>query len=122
MLHHSKISIVTLKDVPLIYDLKCLKCQKNLSITLPKPSFRPRPEHTECSGPHVLLTVQTEPRPHALVKANDASCPQTWGMRDMSARCLPLSMFTLWKLKTAGLSGHNMKCLEMFLCPPPPPQ
>lgn len=95
---------------PLIY---YLKCQKNLSITLPKPSFRPRPTQTERSGPHALLAVQTEPRPHTLVKANDALCPQTWGMRDRSARCLPLSMFTLWKLKTVEDSWSVACC---FFC------
>lgn len=61
MLQHSKTSTVTWKDVPFIYHLKCLKCQNNLSITRPRPSFRPRREQTERSGPHALLAVQTEP-------------------------------------------------------------
>lgn len=77
MLRHSKICIVTLKDVPLIY--YCLKCQKNLSITLPKPSFRPRPERAERSGPHGLLAVQTEPHDHTHLSKQMMRCVHKHG-------------------------------------------
>lgn len=79
MLHHSKISIVTLKGVHLIYYLKCLKCQKNLSVALLKPSFRPRPEQTERSDPHVLLAVQTEPHDHTQLSKQMMRCVHKQG-------------------------------------------
>lgn len=79
MLHHSKISIVTLKGVPLIYYLKCLKCQKNLSVALPKPSFGPRPVQTEHSDPHALLAVQTEPHDHTHLSKQMMRCVHKQG-------------------------------------------
>lgn len=38
----------------------CNTFPKNLTVTLPRPSYG----QIECSGPHALLAVQTEPHVH----------------------------------------------------------